>query len=57
MVGGGSTIDTAKVVAAINASDSEDWIVDHLKRSSQSPQPFNPKPVITVQRLPTVGAK
>lgn len=51
-VGGGSTIDTAKAVAAINASDSEDWIVDHLKRGNQFPQPFNPKPVIAI---PTTG--
>ena len=56
-VGGGSAIDTAKVVAAINASDSENWIDDHLKRGSQFPQPFDPKPVIAIPTTAGTGSE
>jgi len=56
-LGGGSTIDTAKAVAAINASDSEDWIDDHLKRGIQFPQPFNPKPVIAIPTTAGTGSE
>lgn len=56
-VGGGSAIDTAKVVAAINVSNSEDWIVDHLRRGNQFPQQFNPKPVIAVPTTAGTGSE
>ena len=56
-VGGGSAIDTAKVVAAINESNGVDWIVDHLKHSNQFPQQFNPKPVIAIPTTAGTGSE
>ena len=56
-VGGGSTIDAAKAVSAIGASDSEDWLDDHLKRGNIFPQPFNPKPVIAVPTTAGTGSE
>jgi phosphonate metabolism-associated iron-containing alcohol dehydrogenase len=56
-VGGGSAIDTAKAVAAIGESGSENWIVDHLKHGNQFPQPFNPKPVIAIPTTAGTGSE
>jgi len=56
-VGGGSAIDTAKVIAAINAANSENWIIDHLKHGNQFPQPFNPKPVIVIPTTAGTGSE
>lgn len=56
-LGGGSAIDTAKAVAAIRASDSEDWIIDHLKRSTPFPELFNPKPVIAIPTTAGTGSE
>ena len=56
-VGGGSAIDTAKAVAAINASDSENWIHEHLKRGNQFPQTFNPKPIIAIPTAAGTGSE
>ena len=56
-VGGGSTIDTAKSVAAIQASGSEDWISDHLKLGTPFPDLFNPKPVIAIPTTAGTGSE
>lgn len=56
-VGGGSTIDTAKSVAAIRASGSEDWIEDHLKRNAPFPKLFNPKPIIAIPTTAGTGSE
>lgn len=56
-VGGGSAIDTAKAVAAIEASGSEDWIDEHLKRGVPIPVPFNPKPVIAIPTTAGTGSE
>jgi len=56
-IGGGSTVDTAKAVSAIGASDSENWIDDHLKRGAPFPQLFNPKPVIAVPTTAGTGSE
>lgn len=56
-LGGGSSIDTAKAVAAIGASGHEAWIEDHLKRGAPFPQPFNPKPIITIPTTAGTGSE
>ena len=56
-LGGGSTIDTAKAVAAIEASGNEDWIEDHLKRSVPFPESFNPKPIIAIPTTAGTGSE
>ena len=56
-LGGGSTIDTAKAVAAIGASSSDDWIDDHLKRGVHFPDPFSPKPVIAIPTTAGTGSE
>lgn len=56
-LGGGSTIDTAKAVAAIGASDSENWIGDHLKHGASFPESFNPKPVIAIPTTAGTGSE
>ena len=56
-VGGGSTLDIAKAVAAIDASGSENWIDDHLKRGVSFPEPFNPKPVIAIPTTAGTGSE
>jgi len=56
-VGGSSTIDTAKSVAAIQASGGENWISDHLKLGTPFPEPFNPKPVIAIPTTAGTGSE
>jgi phosphonate metabolism-associated iron-containing alcohol dehydrogenase len=56
-VGGGSAIDTAKTVAAIDASGSENWINDHLKCESPFPGDFDPKPVIAIPTTAGTGSE
>jgi phosphonate metabolism-associated iron-containing alcohol dehydrogenase len=56
-LGGGSAIDTAKAVAAIEASGSEDWIDDHLKRELPFPGDFVPKPIIAIPTTAGTGSE
>lgn len=56
-VGGGSTIDTAKAVAAMNAAGCENWISDHLKCASPFPLNFDPKPVIAIPTTAGTGSE
>ena len=56
-IGGGSTIDTAKAVAAIETSGSENWIDDHLKRGTPFPELFNPKPLIAIPTTAGTGSE
>lgn len=54
---GGSTIDTAKAVATVEASGTDNWIDDHLKRAAPFPQPFNPKPIIAIPTTAGTGSE
>ena len=56
-VGGGSTIDTAKAVAAIRASGSENWIDEHLKHNTPIPALFHPQPVIAIPTTAGTGSE
>ena len=56
-VGGGSAIDTAKTVTAIEAAGSEDWIDEHLKYNTPIPPIFNPKPVIAIPTTAGTGSE
>lgn len=56
-LGGGSTIDTAKAVAAFGASGSEAWIDDHLKLGEPFPQQFAPKPIIAIPTTAGTGSE
>ena len=56
-VGGGSTLDIAKAVVAIDASGSENWINDHLKCGTPFTEPFNPKPVIAIPTTAGTGSE
>ena len=56
-LGGGSTIDTAKAVAAIGASGSEHWIDNHLKHGVPFPPHFAPKPIIAIPTTAGTGSE
>jgi len=56
-LGGGSTIDTAKAVAAIGASSSKLWVDNHLKHGAAFPQQFAPKPIIAVPTTAGTGSE
>lgn len=56
-LGGGSTIDTAKAVVAIEASGSEVWIDNHLKHGASFPERFAPKPIIAVSTTAGTGSE
>ena len=56
-IGGGSAIDTAKAIAAIETSGSEGWIDDHLKRGTPFPDIFNPKPIIAIPTTAGTGSE
>ena len=56
-LGGGSTIDTAKAIAAIGASSSEYWIDDHLKHGAPFPPQFAPKPIIAIPTTAGTGSE
>lgn len=56
-LGGGSAIDTAKAVAAIGASGSENWIDDHLKHGALFPPQFAPKPIIAIPTTAGTGSE
>lgn len=56
-LGGGSTIDTAKAIAASGASGSELWIDNHLKHGAPFPQHFAPKSIIAVPTTAGTGSE
>ncbi|MCK5509073.1 MAG: phosphonoacetaldehyde reductase [Desulfobacterales bacterium] len=56
-LGGGSTIDTAKAVAAIGMSNNENWIDDHLKHDVSFPKQFNQKPIIAIPTTAGTGSE
>lgn len=56
-LGGGSAIDTAKVVAAISAADSHYWIEEHLRNAAPFPDPFIPKPIIAIPTTAGTGSE
>jgi phosphonate metabolism-associated iron-containing alcohol dehydrogenase len=56
-LGGGSTIDTAKAVAASGASGSELWIDNHLKHGAPFPELFDPKPIIAIPTTAGTGSE
>lgn len=55
-LGGGSTIDTAKAVAAIGATGNENWLEDHLKSAALFPEPFKPKPIVAIPTTAGTGS-
>jgi alcohol dehydrogenase len=56
-LGGGSAIDTAKLVAASETSDSADWLSKHLKDGQDFPEPFLPRPIIAVPTTAGTGSE
>jgi len=56
-LGGGSAIDTAKIVAAIFGVGDEAWIDDHLKKGAPFPKPFHPKPIIAIPTTAGTGSE
>ncbi len=56
-LGGGSTVDTAKIVTASVASGKEDWIEDHLKYGGPFPTEFSPKPIIAIPTTAGSGSE
>ena len=56
-LGGGSTIDTAKAVAACGASGSELWLDKHLKHGAPFPKKFVSKPIIAVPTTAGTGSE
>jgi alcohol dehydrogenase len=57
VVGGGSAIDTAKALAAIDATGNENWINKHLKCEFPFPDDFDPKPVIAIPTTAGTGSE
>ena len=56
-LGGGSTLDTAKAVAATVEADSPDWLDDHLKGGETFPANFRPKPIIAIPTTAGTGSE
>lgn len=56
-MGGGSTIDTAKALATIEASGTVEWIADHLKHKVPFPREFQPKPIIAIPTTAGTGSE
>lgn len=56
-IGGGSAIDTAKAITAIDTAGNEDWIDEHLKHNTPIPTLFNPKPVIAIPTTAGTGSE
>lgn len=56
-IGGGSTIDTAKAVAALDALDSDEALKDNLKEGVDMPEDFAPKPVIAIPTTAGTGSE
>ncbi len=56
-LGGGSSIDTAKAVAAIGAAGSEEWINMHLKEGTPCPEGFITKPIIAIPTTAGSGSE
>jgi len=56
-IGGGSTIDTAKAVAALDALDSDEVLKDNLKEGVDIPEDFDPKPVIAIPTTAGTGSE
>lgn len=55
-LGGGSTIDTAKAVAAISVTGIDNWLEDHLKSAALFPKPFKPKPIVAIPTTAGTGS-
>ena len=57
VLGGGSSIDTAKAVAAMNSSGREGWLEDHVKHGAPFPERFHPKPIIAIPTTAGTGSE
>ena len=56
-LGGGSVIDTAKAVAAQQASDEPAWLASHLRRGAPFPDAFLPPPIIAIPTTAGTGSE
>src|SRR6478672_4166477 len=58
-LGGGSTIDTAKGVAAIASAgkSSNDWLSAHLRKKTPFPDNFAPPPIIAIPTTAGTGSE
>jgi len=56
-LGGGSAIDTAKALAAIEAGGGPSWLERHLKEGESFPRDFGPGPVVAVPTTAGSGSE
>jgi len=56
-LGGGSAIDTAKLIAASKSADTPDWLSEHLKEGREFPKPFLPIPIIAIPTTAGTGSE
>ncbi len=56
-VGGGSTIDTAKAIAALTEIGNIEWLKEHLKHGKPLPSAFHPTPLIAVPTTSGTGSE
>lgn len=57
-LGGGSTLDTAKAVAAVRSSGlTTQWLADHLRLKSPFPVDFSPLPLIAIPTTAGTGSE
>jgi phosphonate metabolism-associated iron-containing alcohol dehydrogenase len=57
-LGGGSVIDTAKAVAAQQASGGEPgWLASHLREGAPMPEPFDPPSIIAIPTTAGTGSE
>jgi alcohol dehydrogenase len=56
-LGGGSTLDSAKAIAAIAAARRDpQWLSDHLRGSASFPEPFEPPRIIAIPTTAGTGS-
>jgi phosphonate metabolism-associated iron-containing alcohol dehydrogenase len=55
--GGGSTIDTAKAIAAVHAVGRREWLGEHLRNAEAFPVSFEPLPIIAVPTTAGTGSE
>lgn len=56
-LGGGSVLDMSKMIAAMDCAGTGEWLYDHLKGGKPFPEPFTPKPVLTIPTTAGSGSE
>lgn len=56
-IGGGSALDTAKAIAAAQASPAPFWLTDHLRDGRPLPSPFQPPRLIMIPTTAGTGSE